>query len=78
MTADGFRRYWNWISLRARLEFPVLSVSDLEVIGGEKDLFLGILRRRTGWEVERIEQWLDDLVRNIPRKAEGATRVSTP
>lgn len=78
MTAEKFRRHWNWISLRARTAFPVLSPNDLEVIDGEKVLFLGILRRRTGWEAGQIERWLDDLLRNPPPTQGADQWISTP
>ena len=75
MTAERFRRHWSWISLKARVAFPVLSANDLEVIGGEKALFVGILGRRTGWETGRIDQWLDDLLRSPTPREECEQRV---
>jgi hypothetical protein len=59
LNRDEFRANWHRIAPLAQSRFPELSAADLAVIGGEKEIFVGILVRRSSLTADEIESWLD-------------------
>jgi hypothetical protein len=62
MRYESFRARWHRIAPAARRRFPELTELDLLVIGGELELFYGIVSRRTGRDRRELEVWIDGVL----------------
>ena len=62
MNEDVFGGLWKQLKGQVRQQWGKLTDDDLETIGSSKDEVIGRLQERYGWERERAEMEVNDVL----------------
>ena len=62
MNADTLKGQWHQVKGEIKTQWGKLTDNDLEVIAGKKDQLVGKLQKAYGYEKEKAEKEVDDLL----------------
>ena len=65
MNWDSVSGMWKQIEGKLRSKWGKLTDDDWHVIGGKKDMLVGRLQQRYGYERDRAERDVDDYIRTL-------------
>jgi uncharacterized protein YjbJ (UPF0337 family) len=65
MNWDKIQGEWKEAKGKLRAKWGKLTDDDLESIAGKKDVLLGRLQQRYGWEKDAAERNLDDYLKSL-------------
>lgn len=67
MNWDSIQGNWKELKGKVRSKWAKLTDDDLEHIAGKKDVLLGRLQQRYGYQKDQAERELDDFLNGIPK-----------
>jgi uncharacterized protein YjbJ (UPF0337 family) len=65
MNWDSVAGKWRELEGQLRSKWGKLTDDDLQVIAGKKDILIGRLQQRYGYERDRAERDVDDYIRTL-------------